>query len=76
MFTRVDGMDAFVNVRATMLDDATWFAPFIEAYTSEKLPWATTPAAHSFEKFPAFEDFAGLIAQYAQTASALAMVGR
>ena len=76
MFTRVDGMDTFVNVRATMLDDATWFAPFIEAYTSEKLPWATTPAVHSFEAFPAIEDFAGLIAEYAQRASLPAVAGR
>ncbi len=29
----------FVNVRATMLDDATWFTPFIESYTCEKLLW-------------------------------------
>lgn len=29
----------FVNVRATMLDDATWFGPFIESYTCEKLLW-------------------------------------
>jgi len=41
IFTRPDGFD-FVNLRATMLDDASGFAPFIETYTSEKLPWANT----------------------------------
>lgn len=65
MFTRVDGMDWFVNLRPTMLDDASWFAPFIETYTAEKLPWATTPAIHSFDEFPAFEEYTGLTEAYA-----------
>lgn len=56
MFTEPKGAP-FVNVRATMLDDTTGFAPFIETYTCEKLPWATTPAVHSFDKFPAMEDY-------------------
>ena len=64
MFTEPKGAP-FVNVRARMLDDTTGFAPFIETCTSEKLPWATTPAAHSFEKFPAMEDFVGLVRAYA-----------
>ncbi|MES2343387.1 MAG: GFA family protein [Pseudomonadota bacterium] len=64
MFTRPGGMDWFVNLRPTLLDDAAWFVPFIETYTSEKLPWATTPAAHSFATFPAFEDYEGLSAAY------------
>jgi hypothetical protein len=29
MFTRITGMD-FVNVRPTLLDDASWFRPYIE----------------------------------------------
>jgi hypothetical protein len=65
MFTRPAGMDAFVNLRPTMLDDPAWFSPFVETYTCEKLPWATTPAVRSFEKFPALEDFEGLIKAYA-----------
>jgi hypothetical protein len=48
MFTRPEGRDFFVNLRPTMLDDPSWFTPFIETSTSEKLPWATTPAVHSF----------------------------
>jgi hypothetical protein len=64
MFTRPEGMDAFVNLRATMLDDHTWFAPFIETYTSEKLFWATTSAVHSFETFPALDRYKGFIEEY------------
>ena len=54
-----------VNVRATMLDEADWFEPFIEMQTAEMLPWAKTSAAHSFERFPAVEEFEGLVASYA-----------
>jgi hypothetical protein len=55
MFTRLESMDGFVNLRPTMLDDVTWYAPFVETYTSEKLPWARTPAVHSYETFPPME---------------------
>ena len=64
MFTRPQGIDQFVNLRPTMLDDASWFTPFIETCTKERLPWATTPATHSFETFPPYEDYAGLVAEY------------
>jgi hypothetical protein len=64
LFTRPEGLDAFVNVRATMLDDAAWFVPFMETQTQEKLPWAVTPAVHAFERFPAGEDFPWLLARY------------
>jgi hypothetical protein len=68
MFTRPEGFDWFVNLRATMLDDARWFTPFIETWTSEKLPWATTPAVYSFEKVPGFEEFEKLAEAFAQRA--------
>ena len=38
MFTHPHGLDFFVNVRATMLDEHHWYAPFVEVFTSEKLP--------------------------------------
>lgn len=44
MFTRIEPEIGFVNVRATMLDDPSWFAPFVETYTSEALPWAVAGA--------------------------------
>ncbi len=66
MFTKPAGMDWFVNLRPTMLDDPKWFVPFIETYTSEKLPWATTPATHSYETFPPMEDYEGLAKEFAE----------
>jgi hypothetical protein len=65
MFTRPAGIDAFVNLRPTMLDDLSWFAPFVETYTSEKLPWAEVPARHSYPRFPPLEDFERLLQDYA-----------
>ncbi len=65
MFTRIAGLDAFLNVRPTLLDDPSWFSPFIETMTREKLPWAETPARHRFEGFPAMEDFPRLMAEFA-----------
>jgi hypothetical protein len=66
MFTRPHGFEQFVNVRPTMLKDPSWFVPFIETYTSEKLPWASTPAVYSFAKFPAMEEFGALMTEFAR----------
>ncbi len=65
MFTRPEGMDWFVNLRPTMLDDPSWFVPFVETWTSEKLPWATTPAKYSYPAIPEAEVFADLTREYA-----------
>jgi hypothetical protein len=70
LFTQVDGFDSFVNIRVTMLDDPSRFPPYIETYTSEKLPWATTPAVHSFAQFPLLEDYEGLAKEYGSRVSA------
>jgi hypothetical protein len=66
VFTRPEQDLGFVNVRATPLDEAGWFAPFVETQTAEKLAWVTTPAQHSFERFPSFEEWAGLAEDYAR----------
>jgi hypothetical protein len=66
VFTRPEGMDDFVNLRATMLDDHGWFVPFVEVWTREMLPWAATPAAHRFETDPEDDDFPRLIADFAE----------
>lgn len=68
MFTRPEGDLGFVNLRTTMLDDPAPFAPFIETYVSEKLPWASTAAAHSYAQFPPYEAYEQLIAAYAAQA--------
>jgi hypothetical protein len=69
MFTKSEGMDWFVNLRPTMLDDPSWFSPFIETWTSEKLPGATTPAVHSYAALPAMEEYEVLVKEYMGQAS-------
>ena len=58
-------MDDLVNLRPSLFDEAEWSRPFIETMTAEKLPWATTPARHSYAGFPTVEDFQKLIAAFA-----------
>jgi hypothetical protein len=64
MFTRPEGMDWFVNIRPTMLDDTSWFTPFVETWTSEKLSFAQTGARHSYAALPAMEEYEGLVKAY------------
>jgi hypothetical protein len=64
LFTRPEGLDQVVNVRATMLEGAREFLPFLETCTEEMLPWAKTPAVRSFPKFPPRELFPQLIAEF------------
>ncbi|WP_417493674.1 GFA family protein [Maricaulis sp.] len=68
VFTRIAGLDYFVSVRPTMFEDTSWFSPFIETMTQDRLAWATTPARHSFEAFPAMEDIPALMAEFAESA--------
>ena len=65
MFTRPEGMDWFVNLRSTMLDDPAVLAPFVETYTKEKLPFAQTGAVHAFANLPPLEAWEGLMKDYA-----------
>src|SRR3546814_13962970 len=55
MFTRPEGLDEIVNLRAILLDDHGWFVPFAEFWTREKLPWAATPPVHSLATPPALD---------------------
>ena len=66
MFTRIEGVDDFLNVRAALFDDTAWFTPFIETMTQEKLAWVSLPARHSFEGFPPVEEYQALMAEYGQ----------
>lgn len=70
MFTRIAGVEDFLNLRPTMLDDPRWSVPFIETMTSDRLPWATTPARHSYAGFPPPEDYGPLLAEFAATLEA------
>ena len=68
MFTRPEGMDWFVNLRFTMLDDPGRLAPFVETWTSEKLDFAETGAVHSYEALPPMDAYEGLMKEYAEWA--------
>ncbi|MFL6856635.1 MAG: GFA family protein [Allosphingosinicella sp.] len=65
LFTRAEGFDWFVNLRAPVLDDHGWFEPFVELWTREKLSWAETGAAHSYEADPPMADWETLMEAYA-----------
>jgi hypothetical protein len=69
LFTQPEGLDAFVNVRSTLLEDARDYRPFIEAYTKEALPWAHTQAEHSYDTTPDEADVPRLFAQFAARTS-------
>jgi hypothetical protein len=66
LFTKPQAVGWMVNVRATMLDGAPGSEPFLENYTSEKLPWVTTPAQHSYPRFPEFDEYAALTQAFAR----------
>lgn len=66
MFTRIEGVDAFVNVRPSLFDDHSWFVPFVETMTKEKLFWAQTPALYHYEAFPPLEDYEKLMGEFAR----------
>jgi hypothetical protein len=65
MFTHPQGLDFMVNIRATMLDEHRWYKPFVEVYTAEKLPWATTGAPHSFAQQPDLGGYQPLVDAFA-----------
>jgi hypothetical protein len=56
----------FINVRSSVFDAPLWSTPFIESYISEKLPWATTTARHSFERYPSPHEYGKLTEEYAE----------
>lgn len=67
LFTRPAGNDAFVGVRSSLLDNPEGYAPFMETWTREKLPWASAGACVSYEAFPDPQDYPQLMARFART---------
>jgi hypothetical protein len=65
LFTRAEGLDWFVNLRAPVLDDHGWFVPFVELWTREKLPWAETGAPRRYEADPPMAEWEPLMRAYA-----------
>lgn len=68
LFSRMEGFEWFTNVRPTMLDGPERFAPFVETWTAEKLPFAQTGAEKSYPQFPPMEDFEPLMKAFAERA--------
>jgi hypothetical protein len=56
----------FVNMRPTLLDDASWIVPYVESYTSEKLPGVVSGAKHAYPKFPPPGDYPKLMEGFAR----------
>jgi hypothetical protein len=65
MFTVPQGLDGFVNVRASLFNDAADHRPYVEMCRSEALPGASSGAVRSYEGFPRETEFPELIAEYA-----------
>lgn len=65
LFTRAEGMDWFVNLRATVLDDHRWFEPFVELFAREKLPWASASARYRYEADPPMAEWETLMKAFA-----------
>ncbi len=64
MFTRPAALPVAVNLRPTLLDNATWFAPFMETFTKTRLPWVSTGAVRSFDAFPPMDGFEQILEEY------------
>ena len=67
LFTKPAALPGFVNLRATMLDDASWVVPFIDTMSAERLQGAVSGAPRSYPGWPPPEDFATLTAAYSAT---------
>lgn len=67
LFTRPEGLDQMVNLRATMLDDASWIEPFAETSRAEGFAWAQTGARHSFDNIPESDAFLPMVVEFAES---------
>ncbi|MEL6783516.1 MAG: GFA family protein [Pseudomonadota bacterium] len=56
IYSRLDAAPQRVNLRTSILDEASSFVPFVEVMTDSKMAWATVPAKHSFETVPESAD--------------------
>lgn len=70
IYTKIAGSEDSVRLRPTLLNKRSWCTPFIEMMTRDRLPWATTPARHSFEDYPSPDELPDLLGKYASWAKA------
>ena len=67
MFTKPSSLPWMVNLRPTMLDDHSWYRPFVDLFRGEGYAWAVTGAEHSYETGPTTDaEFGPLTAAYAE----------
>ena len=66
LYTEPEGVEGFVNVRATMFDEPHTEKPFVEVYVGEALPWAVIGSPRAYAQLPAMEEWPQLIQQFAQ----------
>lgn len=64
-YSRIQGLEFMVNVRASLFDDPAGLDPFVETCRSEGFGWAATGAIHSFAQFPPDEAWPGLMEEFA-----------
>jgi hypothetical protein len=65
VYSQIGGADHRINLRTSVLSEATSFDPFVELMTDEKLPWANVPAVHSFAHYPrSLEELQALMDEY------------
>jgi hypothetical protein len=65
LFTRPEGMDDLLMLRSSMLEGASWYAPFVETCRAEGFTWAATGAKHSFPNIPEMSVWGPLIQDFA-----------
>jgi hypothetical protein len=64
LFLRVHGTD-IINLRTAMLDDPSWFVPYVEIFAANKFPWVSVRARHSFAGLPGPPVFESLMESFA-----------
>ncbi|WP_298838551.1 GFA family protein [uncultured Roseobacter sp.] len=65
IYSQIAGAEDRINLRTSVLDDATYFEPFVEVMTDEKMSWATVPVRHSYARTPASpEELLALMTDY------------
>ncbi|MEV8466534.1 GFA family protein [Fluviibacterium sp. DFM31] len=57
IFTRITGLEDYVNLRSVLFDGLADQPPFMATCTAEALPWAHTGATVSFAGMPSEADF-------------------
>lgn len=70
VWTKHPMMRGFRNLRTPMLDDPVWARPYIETWTSERLPWVEAGGVRTYPGFPSMEEYGALLGAYADWARA------